>query len=175
MPLVIEDGTGKVNSESYASAAEADTYHSDRGNAAWAALPDAATKEQHLRKSTEYMSQAYRMRWKMFRVTVTQALDWPRAWVPIPDAPYGYGSQSAFVPNNVVPTEVKRACMELALSSAAGALAPQLERATRREKVGEIEVEYDMNSPEYTRFRSVDMILEPYLDGSSITSPLVRT
>src|SRR6266850_1608568 len=120
MALVVEDGTGLAAAESYASVAEADQYHSDRGNAAWAPLATAA-KEQALRKATEYMVQVYRQRWASFRTTFVQALDWPRAWVPLIDAPGPYGRWTAYVPYNVVPAEVKRACSELALVSLAGA------------------------------------------------------
>lgn len=175
MPLIVEDGTAKVDAEAFASAAEADTYHAARGNSAWAALATQAIKEEHLRKAADYMQQAYRGGWHGERTTSTQALDWPRAWVPIPDAPgVGYGS-SAYVATNAIPTEVKRACMELALSSIAGDLAPDLSRSTKRERVAEIEVEYDENSPEFTRFRSVDMLLSPYLMGNSVSARLVRT
>lgn len=175
MPLIVEDGTARADAESYSSVAEATAYHAARGNAAWAALADDTVREQLLRKATEYMQQAYRNRWASFRVTSTQALDWPRAYVPIPDAPYGYGSSSAYVPNNIVPVEVKRACAELALTASTGALAADLDRTTKREVVGPIEVEYDTTSPEYKRYRAVDMMLEPYLTGSSSTARLVRT
>jgi hypothetical protein len=171
--LVVEDGTGLANAESYASVAEADAYHADRGNAAWAALA-TAVKEQALRKATEYMSQAYRIRWAGFRVKATQALDWPRAWVPLIDTPSPYGPWANYVPNNVVPVEAKRACMEYALVASAGAITTALARATLREKIGDIEVEYDPTSPEYTRYRALDMLLAPFLTGSSISVGLVR-
>ena len=53
MTLVIEDGTGKSNAESYISVADADTYHSNRGNTDWAALT-TAEKERLLRIATDY-------------------------------------------------------------------------------------------------------------------------
>lgn len=173
MSLIVEDGTARADAESYMSVAEADTYHSDRGNAAWTGT--TPQKEQWLRKATEYMVQTYRERWLSFRVTATQALDWPRAWVQVKDAPYGYGSFAAMIPNNVVPVEVKRACGELALQAISGDLAPALERVARREKVDVIEVEYDAGSPAYKRFRNVDMLLSPLLRGSGAMSQLVRT
>lgn len=174
MALIVEDGSGKVDSESYISVAEATTYHSDRGNAAWAALANDTIREQMLRKATGFMEQTYRERWKMFRVTSTQALSWPRAWVQLPDAPYGYGSFAAFVPNTIVPTEVKRACAELALAAISGDLNPTLDRTTLKEKVDVIEVEYSPHSPEYKRFRAVDMLLSPYLQVSGMSAKLVR-
>lgn len=53
MTLVVEDGTGLDNANSYASVETADTYFADRGVTAWAALDEAA-KEQALIKATEY-------------------------------------------------------------------------------------------------------------------------
>jgi hypothetical protein len=173
MTLIVEDGTAKVNAESYASVADATAYHTARGREdAWDAIED---QEAALRLATQYMEQAYRMRWKQFRTTSTQALSWPRAWVQIPDAPYGYGSQSAYVPNNVVPTEVKQACMELALRTGSGELAPDLDRQAITEQIGPIRVEYDESSSYHTQYRSVDMMLAPYLMSMGMSSPLVRT
>lgn len=173
MALIVEDGTAKVNSESYISAAEASTYHADRGQGdAWDAIDD---QDAALRLATTYMEEAYRSRWLSFRVTATQALSWPRAWVTLPDAPYGYGSYAAFVPNNVVPVEVKHACAELALKSASlGDLAPDLSVQARREKVGPIEVEYASNAPPFVRYRSIDMLLAPYFKNTGASVSLVR-
>lgn len=49
MSLVTEDGTAKADAESYCTVAFATTYHSDRGNAAWAALASDTVREQLLR------------------------------------------------------------------------------------------------------------------------------
>lgn len=174
MPLVVEDGSARADAEAYITVAEATAYFAARGNAAWAAIASDTIREQLLRTAADYMQQAYRSRWVASRVTATQALDWPRAWVKLPDAPSGYGAWAAFVPNNVVPVEVKRANAELALIASTGALAPNLTRSKLRTKVGPIEVEYDKGAPEYTRFRSVDMLLAPYLGGSSVNVGLVR-
>lgn len=163
MALIVEDGTGRPDAESYASSAEADAYHLARGNTDWAAVAD---KEAALRRATDYMTQNYRMRWKSFRVTTTQKLDWPRAYVELPDAPYGYGSMMAYYPNNVVPSEVKSACIELALVAAAQDLNPNLTRAAKQETIGPITVVYDDSSPEYARFRRVDQLLLPMLAQS---------
>lgn len=172
MALIVEDGTGRADAESYASVSDATTYHTARGRAAsWAAVTD---QEAALRLATAYMEQAYRLRWKSFRVTSTQALCWPRAWVQTPDAPYGYGSFAAYIPNNVIPTEVKQACMELALKTVSGELAPDLDRTTLTEKIGPIEVQYDKDALAYTRYRSIDLLLGPLLLSGGASVPLVR-
>jgi hypothetical protein len=68
MTLTVEDGTGKADAESYISVADADTYFTARNNATWAAL-STSDKEAALRKATDYMLQAYRVRWAGMRET----------------------------------------------------------------------------------------------------------
>jgi len=175
MSLVTEDGTGRADSESLISVTAADTYFSNIGNTAWAAL-SATQKEQNLRKATIYMGGAYRDRWAGTRTTVTQALDWPRYMVPIRDTPTAFGSAVAFYPATSVPTLVGYACAELAYRASVADLTPDLTRGIRSEQVGDIKVEYDTNSAQYTRYRQIDLMLKPFLKaggGSSIV-PLTR-
>lgn len=171
MALIVEDGTGKVDAESFASVAEADTYHLNRGNAAWAALPSATVKEQCLRRATDYMQQMYRERWEGWRKTVAQALEWPRSGA-ISDANYPY---PIYVADNIVPPQVKNACVELALKANSGALVADLDRAKSHVKVGEIEVTYDPQSTETKRYPTVEAYLMPLLRGNGNSVRLVRT
>lgn len=172
MALIVEDGTGRADAESFASVAEADIYHAARGQGdAWDGADD---KEVALRLATDYLEQAFRGRWLSFRVTSTQRLSWPRAWVTMPDAPYGYGSWAAFIPNNVVPPEVKQACMELALRAVSGALAPDLARTAVVEKVGPIEVQYSRSAPAFVQYRAVELLLMPFLTNAGASVKLVR-
>lgn len=174
--MIVEDGTGLANADSYASVAEAVTYFGSRGKADdWDGVDD---QEAALVKATDYMEHVYRLRWLSYRTTSVQALSWPRAWVPIPDAPggYGVGSLATYVPNNVVPTEVKRACMELALRSASAELAPDLDRKVLSETVGPLSTQYDPSSPPYKIYRDVDMMLSSLLHGSGrLAATVVRT
>lgn len=158
MPLVVEDGTGRADAESLCSAAAADTYHVNRGNAAWAAL-DATGKEQALRKATDFMS-VYRNRWAGYRKTTLQALDWPRFSVPIKDA--GYGGYWAYYDSESVPLAVQNACAELALKSLTTTLAPDLKPPRTRVKVGPIETEFARGDRQTTTFRAVEAMLLPY-------------
>lgn len=173
MALIVEDGTGKVNAESYTSVAVAAAYHLSIGQGeAWDLIDD---QEAALRKATLYMLQAYRGRWAGMRVTVAQRLDWPRAWVPIEDAPSGYRDGSAYVANNIVPTDVQNACAELALQSASGSLNANITQGKKRVKVDVIEVEFDSNDSQAVQYRSIDMMLDQYLEGNSAMVKLVRT
>ena len=73
MALIVEDGSIVTGAESYISVADASTYHSNRGNTAWASLSTDAIREQCLRKATDFMRQAYRSRWQGYRVNEDQA------------------------------------------------------------------------------------------------------
>jgi hypothetical protein len=161
MALIVEDGTGKADAESYISVADATAYHAARGNAAWAALASDAVREQMLRKATDYMEQAYSERWKGERATTDQALSWPRSGV--------HG-----VDSDVVPSAVSRACAELALRAISGDLAPDLSGQVKSETVGPISVTYADGARQQVKFQAVDSMLSALLEGSSITVKLVR-
>lgn len=164
MALIIEDGTGRVDAESYISVAGADTRLAALGLTNWEDLT-TPEKEQALRRATVHMVQAYRSRWKGARMTRDQALDWPR---------YGACVDGWEVPTTIVPAQVAQACADLAFKAAAGDLAPDIERAIIREKVGPLETEYSAYSPQATRYRAIDMLLAPFLTGASAMARLVR-
>ena len=168
MSLIVEDGTIVPGAESLTSVADATAYHAARGNAAWAALATDTIREQCLRKGTDFMRQAYRSRWQGVKVDEDQALDWPRYDVVVD----GYT-----VDSDIVPTEVKNACAELALRASAGDLLADQSQGVIREKVGQIEVEYDRSSPQQARYSAVESMLAPYLlaGGSGISMRIIRT
>lgn len=156
MALIVEDGTGKADAESYISVEDATAYHADRGNAAWASLASDTVREQLLRRATEYMLQVYRSAWQGYRMTSAQALDWPRADVCVDGYPLAI---------DIVPAEVKRACAELALKANSGPLAPDLGQAIKRQKIGPIDTEYADYSPQSKRYVAIDRLLQPLLSG----------
>lgn len=179
MSLNVETGTGSATSESYISVADATTYHANRGNSTWSMLT-TAQMEEALRRATDYMVQAYRLRWGGYRVNSTQALDWPRNYVVRTDFQAstinGYQTISGnyYYPNNEVPPEVKNACAELALRAAAGELLPDLSQGVVREKVDVLEVEYDKYSQQSPRYAAIDRLLMPFFSGSSTSRTVVR-
>ncbi|MBT2333619.1 hypothetical protein J7E49_06840 [Variovorax paradoxus] len=175
MTLIVEDGTGKADAESYCSVAFATTYHAARGNAAWGALATDALREQALRRATDFMVEVYRSQWAGTRLTVAQALDWPRYDVPMRDAPGGYGSWPAFYPQDDVPVAVQRACAELALRAASVPLAPDVGAQVTEKKVGPIEIKYAEGTRQSTFFRAADLLLRPFLiNGGGSMIPVVR-
>lgn len=169
MSLVVEDGSGISNAEAYISVTNATTYHANRGNAAWAALT-VPQQEQSLRMATDYMTQAYRSRWKGWRSNLAQALDWPRKSVILTDMAINYQ-----IPYYVVPQEVINANAELALRASAGMLAPDLTQGVVSESVaGAVTQTFDRFSPQYVRYRAIDMILQPFLMSTGTMTSLGR-
>jgi len=166
MSLIVEDGTGKVDAESFASVTAADTYHSNRGNTAWAAIATTALKEAALRKASDYMGQIYGPRWKGYRVGTAQALDWPRTGVERPGSfgPLGFASYYAVTD---MPAPVVNACCELALRAAAAELAADQGQNIAAVKAGSVEITYADHSDGRKAYPAVDRTLAPLLNGGS--------
>jgi hypothetical protein len=121
MALIVEDGTGFVDSESYISVADAAAYHVARNNDAWASGADVAW-EGALRRATEWIDANYRARFSGYRTkSRAQALEWPRTSAYYVDrvngpSPYyagsaGFGFWTA-IAANAIPVELQRATAE---------------------------------------------------------------
>lgn len=171
MSLIVEDGTGLANAESYCSVAAATTYHAALGNVAWAALASDTVREQMLRRATAYMRQAYRARWAGVRRHNAQALDWPRLNVPRLD--FGY-ALNYYDPDSV-PEDVANACAELALRASSGSLLGDLGPQKTKVKIGPIETEYAAQSPQIKRYPAVDAMLAPYMAHGGDSVRVVRS
>lgn len=169
MALITETGAGLPDAESYCTVAFADAHNAARGATAWAALT-TEQKEQRLRLATEYMVQEYRLKWAGWRATATQALDWPRAYVPRRDVGDYYAS-------NIVPLEAQRACAELANRVVPGVrLLADQGREVMEQTVGPITTKYAQGSGQATRYAGVDALLGPLLlaERGGSTMRLVR-
>jgi hypothetical protein len=166
MALIVEDGSGLANSESYASVAEASAYFMARAQAdAWDVVDD---KEAALRLATDYIEQTYRLRWIGLRGSDDQALSWPRENAMMPD-------MDEFIANNVVPVEVKRAAYELALRSASAPLLTDTEREVSSEAIaGALSVTYVAGSNRQTKYEAVERVLRPLLLAGSSQSLVTR-
>lgn len=164
MSLIVEDGTGLAAADAYVSAADADARHSSLGNTNWSSLT-SDEKDQAIRRATLYMEQAYRSRWIGCRVHEAQALSWPR---------YDVFVDGYWIDSEAVPADIANACADLAFKAASGDLNADLTRGVVRKKIGPLETEYDRNSPQSVRYRAIDMVLAPYLKGSSAMASLVR-
>lgn len=156
MALVVENGNGLSGANSYATAAEADSYAADRGLAAWTG--DTASKEAALIRATDYLEATYRGAWLGYRSTPTQALSWPRTNVEVDLYP---------VPANIVPTPVKNATIEMAIRALTEDLLADQGQRVKREKVDVLEVEYADGSDATQRYPLVGRMLTPYIYGGS--------
>ena len=188
MPLVVEDGTiGSPRANSYVSLAEVREYWADRGDDIIAngspAVPTDAILTAATLRAADYMRQNWRLRWEGALVQAFQPLDWPRTGVPIPDffdpffrntnVPFEFRN-TQFFSSSAIPEEVKTAQILLtraALSDATTVvdLNPALGRTTKREKLGDLEVEYAVGEAggagERLKTIYVDALgmVEPYL------------
>lgn len=179
MALIVEDGTGRADSESYATVAYADDYHTKRGNTAWTALTESV-KEQLLRKATDFMIQEYRDKWQGRRVKIEQALDWPRVGVVLRDfgssqGRTGYGSYyTVQVDYTIVPKEVAVACCELALRAVSGALLADLTQQVASEAVGPISVSYFQGARRTVQYLAVERNVAPLFMVGPNSARIVR-
>lgn len=186
MSLVVEDGTGLTNAESYSSVAFGDAFHAARQNFNWPTGSDTgsvAMKEAALRRASDYMVAVYRSRWLGARAQPLQGLDWPRVGVTLPDITQWVDDVGFYqnVQANVVPVQVQQACALLALkamvtdsSGNAVDLAPDVGRVTSMEKVGSLEVQYEKGSLPFTRYRVIDDLLGVFLSGGTLGIKLMR-
>ena len=159
MSLIVEDGTGIVDAESYCTVAFADTYHVARGNETTWRDQDKPVKEIALRKATEYIDLRFGSRFKgsVEFPDTPQALLFPRIDIE------GYTD---------VPICLQRAVAEYALRSLTTALAPDPTAdatgravAFRSEKVGPIQEKtgyFNVVSP-FSSYPLADALLRPLL------------
>ncbi len=166
MSLIVENGAGLNNAESYCSVAFADAYQSARGNATWVDL-DEEVKEQCLRRATDHIEQQYSESFKGCRVKIAQALSWPR---------YDAIVNGFTLDSNVVPVAVANACAEYAARAFTETLSPDLEGQLVTEKtIGPITLRYDTASGQRSKtYQSVQNMLAPYLSGGRGNVKLMR-
>ena len=112
MPLVIEDGTSRIDSNSYVAVADVRTYATDKG-VDLSALNDAAVTALIL-KATDYLESLAPFYVGSIAVA-TQAISWPRKNVQYPDGSDFPSSGATSIPSNL-----KNAQCQLCLEQNAG-------------------------------------------------------
>ena len=151
--IVIETGTGAVDSVSYISAADATTFHAARGQTLWTGAD--SVKEAALLKAATYLDGHYRSRWRGFKtLSNTQAMEWPRY-----DA-------NPYLLSTTIPQRLKDAQCELALMELIepGVLSPTLKSSVLSEKVAIIETTYKNGaSAGQVQYPAIDQLLSDYL------------
>lgn len=141
MTFIPEDNTGLSNANSYVTLAWADAYWDSRGG--WTGSD--AHKEVALVKATDYLEATYGRNWSGEKLVSTQALAWPRV-------------DSLGVEWDI-PLQLMQATAMLAKEALATELIQNTARATKREKVDVIEVEYMDNAAPTVQRPAIDGLL----------------
>lgn len=106
--LIVEDGTGKVDANSYVSVEEASAYFTLRNRSIqWSSL-SAEQQIANLVEATDYIESVYGSRFKGYPKTKEQALSFPRVDSGLAD----------------MPRQLKAATFEYAYAAAQGPLLP---------------------------------------------------
>ena len=149
--LVIENGEGLSNADSYIDLIYLTDYATKRGiNVNWA-------QEHNIIQAMDYFESAYSF--KGTKLKETQSLAFPR-----------------LIDNEVVyPIRVKNAVCELTIKTKENELLKDTERATKREKVGDIEIEYSEFAKDETNYNFVYNLIMPYLSSSGFSHSIIRT
>jgi len=156
MALIVEDGTGLDNADSYVSRADADTYVTNHGNESeWTSASDD-DKDRALRIATAWLDGRYAGRWKGWRLRGNlQALDWPRDNVIDNE---GYYLSYDELPAEIVIATIVAAVTHLTSSTPLNAPNAGGTIAAERSKVGELEHEVKYASSEQTELLSIPEI-----------------
>lgn len=148
MTLIVEDGTGKVDAQSYIDVAFADAYFTARGVAAWTG--SNTVKEQAILRAMDYLENRWRWLGYAEFPDTPQALRWPRVYV------YEEGRAVTGIP-----LRLKQATAEYALRALTGELQPDptaqangMQVVGSREKVGPIETEVSYLAGSQSSIRS---------------------
>lgn len=104
MAFTPEDGTGLINANSYVTEAFANTYHADRQQSEWSSA-NILTRQGALVRASDYIDKRFGKKFRGFRQTKDQALEWPRL-----DA----FDDDDYVLDNI-PSQLEKACAEYAL------------------------------------------------------------
>lgn len=151
MALLVEDGTGLADAESYVTVAAFRAYATSYGQDV-TAKTDAECEVQ-LRLAAQWIDT--RWRYKGVRLKASQALEFPRS---------GLTDWSGYKQTGV-PARVARATSELAIRGLAGtSLVPDLDRSAwiKSESVGPISTTYADGAPQSTVFSVVERLLEQF-------------
>lgn len=149
--LVVEDGTGKADANTYISLADYGTYIGDRG------LTDSTTdaaKTGRIIQAKDWLESQEKL-YQGSKNSDNQSLVWPRAWVSI----YGYAITSTQIPQQLIDAQA-----QLIFDSASTDIYNVGDgRAITKEKVDVLEVSYSDNGVSNVQpiFAKVNALLKP--------------
>lgn len=171
MAIIVEDGTGKTDANSYISVSQARAYAESRGFS----LPaNDAEVEPMVVNACDYV-ESFAEDFKGKRKTATQALSWPRVDVVIDGEKF---------PDDAIPRQLILAQCEGVVQISLGSelMPPITGYAVRREKVDVIEVEYATGGGQNSTatlqltptFPKIEQWLKPLLRGTLGLLSVVR-
>jgi len=152
MALIVEDGSGLPDANSYNSVPEIRSYAAARGYT----LPEEDTDVELLAvQATDYVD-SFRTSFQGKKTNPSiQALQWPRTGVTIDDEP---------VDPDSIPRELKNAHAQASIEAYTTNLMPNDSAFVKKEKVDVIEVEYaEPVNGSSSSFTKIDSLLEPLL------------
>lgn len=163
MPIIVEDGTGLSDADSYISVSASDSYHQDRGNDAWASLT-TEEKEEALRKATQYIDTTYCFYGSIAKNT--QSLSWPRNDVKDVEGRDLTG---------LVPRAVQDATRELGLYSLTQPLSPNKTRNDYiiSQEIAKLKLKYSESASKGTRYTLVDSMLSGLFKNKKIQTSTI--
>jgi hypothetical protein len=157
MTIIVEDGTIVANANSYVSEADLTTFATARG------ITLTADTEQLLIKSMDYVEA---LNYKGIKQTRDQSLVWPR---------YGVYVDGYYLESNTIPQELKDGQMQCAIAIDQGNDPLQdIEKNVKREKVGNLEIEYADNSVNSVLNKRITNALKKLLIVGSGTLPVYK-
>jgi hypothetical protein len=154
--VIVEDGVSQnPAANSYVSEADLAAYVAARG------ITLVGDPTQLLIKAIDYIDSLLFIGSKR---SYLQPLQWPRAWRT-------YYPVYFFI--DIIPRELKKGQLEAAIAISQGNDPLQdIQRATHREKVGDLEVEYNTNAVSRTSNRRILAALQILLVGGGFTMPV---
>lgn len=155
--IVVEDGSGMTTSNSYISAVDLATYATDRG------VTIAGTAAVLLIQAMDYLES---FKFKGDKNTQAQALQWPRVNVYIDN----FYQSSTSIPQLLIDALCE---IVIAIDGGTNPLANS-SRETRREKIGEIEIEYAHGSRSETYLTAAQSKLNKLIHGTGINARVNR-
>jgi len=166
LTLVVEDGTGKTNSNSYASSANGDSYHDKHVAATDWTGATTAVKEAALAHATRLLDE--NVSWHGIKQDPDQALEWPRAGVSDKN---GYAIDS-----NEIQQWLIDATAELARWMIIGDRTLEAgEKGFKRLKVGDLELEPNLSDRKEILPKIVIRMVAPFgTVAGGMTAKLVR-
>lgn len=162
MPLIVEDGSGKVDAQTFVEASYVDAYAAARGNPLAWDTKAAEDKDVALVKAADYLRNEMRYQYRGTRKTADQCMPFPRTGV--------VEAGGLALTDGIIPWRIKDAQAALAIRFAADQdLQPDLDRGGKitSETVDVISVDYADDAPAETLLTEVEGYLRPLLKTAS--------